>query len=163
MAGSPVWAHLDPETPTWGRAGARWEGSPQCSCRGRALVTSRRRLLSPSFSMSHATKSGPGASVSQTVVVGPVWPEGEGWARSGGGGHRQGDPWPRRYGRETLEQGRGRHQGRRDRGIWASGLRRTLPSFGSFRCSQGWGRMLWTLGIKSNLQPGHPTHLRLLS
>lgn len=56
-----------------------------------------------SFSMSHVTKSGPGASGSQTLVVGPLWLQGgrgqaqrEGEGPDGGGRGQTGWAGPRR-------------------------------------------------------------------
>lgn len=102
----------------WGGAGAPWGGGSWYSHKGRAPVTSRQ-LPFPSFSMSHVSKSGPGASGSQTVVVEPVWPERGRGAGPGGRGRGQiGSAGPRGNGRETLDLDRGsgsQRWGRRQR------------------------------------------------
>ena len=114
---SPVWAYLAPGTLMCGKVqGLPGEGSPWCSCRGRAPVTSQQ-LPFPSFSMSHVSKSGPGASGSQTVVVRPAWPErGRGSGPGGTGRGQIGRAGLRGNGRQTLDQGRDRQRwGRRQR------------------------------------------------
>ena len=119
------------------------EGSPGCSYRGRALVTSWQ-LPFPSFSMSHVSKSGLGASGSQTVVAGPVWP----------GGRRRGPigrVGPRGNGRETAE-GRDRQRWEGDRGGGCkehrlkgemdTGICGQLTAEVPFQLCRGWGGML---------------------